>query len=159
MTVSGADDGEQSARVPRPAAWLGGLGLLPFVALSLASGLAAGVIKATAVQALLAYGAVILSFLGGIHWGAEMTRAGLRTDRGLDATPLMISVVPSLAGWAALLLDPRYGLALLAAGFATHLVLDIKSTHRGLMPAWYPRLRKPLTTIVMAALVAAMLTN
>ena len=60
MTMSATDHGTQAPRVPNAAAWLGGLGLLPFIALSLASGLATGPLKATALQGLLFYGAVIL---------------------------------------------------------------------------------------------------
>lgn len=157
MTMSATDHGTQAPRVPNAAAWLGGLGLLPFIALSLASGLATGPLKATALQGLLFYGAVILSFLGGIHWGAEMMRSAARADHGIDANRLTISVVPSLIGWAALLLDARYGLVLLAAGFAAQLLVDLRATRQGLAPSWYPKLRKPLTTIVVATLVAALL--
>jgi hypothetical protein len=63
------DDRAGGPRVPTAAAWLDSLGLLPFVGLSLAFGLATGPLKATAAQGLLGYGSVILSFLGGIYWG------------------------------------------------------------------------------------------
>ncbi|MGQ7418731.1 DUF3429 domain-containing protein, partial [Streptococcus suis] len=91
------------------------------------------------------------------HWGAEMMRSAARADHGIDATRLALSVVPSLIGWAALLLDVRIGLVLLAAGFAAQLLIDLRATRQGLAPSWYPKLRKPLTTIVVAALVAALL--
>ena len=48
----------------------------------------------------LAYGAVILSFLGGIRWGAALRGIGA-SQRRFD---FAISVIPSLAGWAALLI-------------------------------------------------------
>jgi hypothetical protein len=157
MAISGTDHGAPAPRVPTAAAWLGGLGLIPFIALSLASGLAPGSLKMAALQGLLGYGAVILSFLGGVHWGAELVRSQARADHGIDARRLAISVIPSLVGWAALLLEPRLGLLLLAAGFAAQLLVDLRATRQGLAPLWYPKLRKLLTTIVMAALIAALL--
>lgn len=158
MSTSLTDDhdgGPRRARVPAAAAWLGGLGLVPFVGLSIASQAIEGDLKTAALRGLLAYGAVILSFLGGIHWGAAMTRSISQTDHGIDAVRLGISVVPSLVGWASLLIDARYGLALLAVGFAANLLLDIRSTRQGLVPPWYRRLRQPLTMIVVVALIVA----
>ena len=111
--------------------------------------------KTAALRGLLAYGAVILSFLGGIHWGAAMTRSISQTDYGIDSRRLGISVVPSLVGWTSLLIDARYGLAVLALGFAANLLLDIRSTRQGLAPPWYRRLRQPLTMIVVVALIVA----
>jgi len=111
--------------------------------------------KTAALHGLLTYGAVILSFLGGIHWGAAMTRSISQTDHRIDAGRLGISVVPSLVGWASLLLDARYGLALLAVGFAANLLLDIRSTRQGLVPPWYRGLRQPLTMVVVVALIVA----
>lgn len=55
--------------VPSAAAWLGGLGITPFAGLSLAAPFASDDLKAQLSFALIAYGAIILSFLGGIHWG------------------------------------------------------------------------------------------
>jgi hypothetical protein len=153
--TDGHHGGPRRAPVPTAAAWLGGLGLMPFVGLSIASQTIEGDLKAAAVHGLLAYGAVILSFLGGIHWGAAMTRSISRTDHGIDAGRLGISVVPSLVGWASLLVDVRYGLALLAAGFAANLLLDIWSARQGWVPPWYRRLRLPLTMVVVAALIVA----
>lgn len=157
MPISMTEDRAEGLRVPAAAAWLGGLGLVPFVGLSLACGLADGPLKATAAQGLLGYGAVILSFLGGIHWGAAMARSAARTDVEIDAMRLAISVLPSLAGWAALWLEVRHGLALLAVTFILVLVLDVRWSRQDLAPPWYPKLRMPLTTIVVAALILALI--
>ncbi|RXH19356.1 DUF3429 domain-containing protein [Bradyrhizobium guangzhouense] len=149
------DGRPRRAPVPAAAAWLGGLGLLPFIGLSIASRAIGGDMKTAALHGLLTYGAVILSFLGGIHWGAAMTRSISQTDHDIDAGGLGISVVPSLVGWASLLLDARYGLALLAVGFAANLLLDIRAARQGLVPPWYRRLRQPLTLVVVVALIMA----
>ena len=48
---------------------LGYMGLAPFVSLGAATFFAPASLHDLASQALLAYGATILSFLGGIYWG------------------------------------------------------------------------------------------
>jgi len=60
---------DERTPVPRPAAVLGGLGLLPFLAASGFAHAAEGELVFWAQTLLAAYGACILSFLGGIHWG------------------------------------------------------------------------------------------
>lgn len=155
MSLTDDRDGGRRPPVPASAVWLGGLGLVPFLALSIASLVLTGAWKTAAVDGLLTYGAVILSFLGGVHWGVAMTTSIAHPERGIDSGRLGISVAPSLVGWAALLIEARYGLAVLAIGFAANLLLDLRSTRQGLAPPWYPTLRKPLTTIVIASLMLA----
>ena len=48
---------------------LGGAGALPFVVLAIAAWTVAGSIGPVAIDGILTYGAVILSFIGGAHWG------------------------------------------------------------------------------------------
>ena len=57
--------------LPRSAAWLGFGGLLPFIGLALTAFVDRhhGIVWA---DALVAYGAVILSFVGALHWGFAM---------------------------------------------------------------------------------------
>jgi hypothetical protein len=141
--------------VPRGAGVLGALGLLPFVGLAATAAVADASLRATAITAIVAYGAVILSFLGGIQWGLTVHQgAAHKPDAGL----LWISVTPSLAGWLALLQPSRtVGAALLAVCFAAVLVIDVWLSRRGCAPAWYPRLRMPLTIVVATCLVVAAL--
>ena len=139
--------------VPAAAAWLGGAGLLPFLSLAVASLVLAGEAARLAAKALLAYGAVILSFLGGIRWGLAIARPA---DARL-APRLGLSVIPSLLGWASLLLPQATGLALLAAGLAAQLWLDVHDSRAGEAPAWYPTLRIPLSLGAIAAMVAGAL--
>jgi len=83
---------EKSARPSSPAVpialWLGYGGLIPFVAGAALAGLLDPESRPLAASALSAYAAVIVSFLGGIHWGI-----GFR-----DGTPRLFlwGVVPSL---------------------------------------------------------------
>lgn len=136
--------------MPPAAAILGLAGVIPFAAASLAS-FAGGAVGGFAQGALLAYGAVILSFLGGIQWGFAV-----QCGRP-DFPHLGISVVPSLVAWAALLSGGAAGLLLLAAAFAGVLAIDLRLTREGTAPAWYPRLRTMLTAAVIACLLPALL--
>ncbi len=136
--------------VPAAAAWLGGLGAIPFVGLA-ALTFTDSALGAMAHPALLGYGAVILSFLGGVQWGvaiARQARGGLLT----------LSIVPSLVAWVALLLPGRTAHWTMAAAIVALLLIDLALARRGLTPAWYPRLRVPLSTVVALSLMAAALS-
>jgi len=68
------------AKVSSIAAWLGGLGASPFIGLAAASSLLAGAPRSLVAYALVGYGATILSFLGGVHWGLAISPQN-RLDR------------------------------------------------------------------------------
>ncbi len=135
--------------VPPPAALLGLAGLLPFAGAALLA-LQPGPAGDWAGFALLGYGAVILSFLGGIHWGLALAR-----DAAPDWRALGIGVLPSLAGWAGLLAGGTAGLLLLASGFLAVLAVDLGLSRSGRAPAWFARLRSLLTGAVLAALLVS----
>jgi hypothetical protein len=139
-------------KVPSSAAWLGGLGALPFIGLAGALPFLGAAPRALAADALLAYGATILSFLGGIHWGLAIARLG-GPERARLPRRLVVSVVPSLAAWGALLVAGAAGLVILALAVAAMLWVDILATRADEAPPWYPNLRIPLTCIVVAALL------
>lgn len=143
--------------VPAPALWLGLAGLLPFYACLAAAVLGAGGLPPLAVQAQMGYGAVILSFLGGVHWGLAMTDTDA-APAGMSWTRLGWSVLPSLIGWAALLL-PRQsaGLGLLTIGFILMLAGDMRAVAAGTAPRWYLPLRRLLTALVVVALTLMLL--
>ncbi len=146
----------ERAKVPASAAWLGGLGALPFLGLGLATTWLKGDLRVIAAHALAAYGAVILSFLGGVHWGLAVAPGG-DAGRGRLTGRLIVSVVPSLVAWPALLIGGRGGLLLLAVAFAAMLLVDLRATRLAQAPAWYPSLRIPLTVAVVASLVLGFL--
>lgn len=134
--------------VPPAAFFLGGFGAVPFGGLALLA-LIGGDPGDWAGAALLAYGAVILSFMGGVHWGWAMAASEPSRER------LGTSVLPSLVGWGGFLLGGSTGLLLIALGFAALLWLDLKAVAGGRAAAWYPQLRWPLTLIVVTSLVLA----
>ena len=79
--------------MPLVAVWLGVGGLIPFVTLSGSSLVLSGTPKTWAVFAIGGYGAVILSFLGGIQWGLAMG-AGSRNGRD-DTSAGRLVLMPS----------------------------------------------------------------
>jgi len=144
-----AGGGTAATRVPAPAAWLGGAGLIPFAGLAVLVWAVPGA-AGPAATALTAYGAAILAFMGGCRWGFSAVGMG----GGPRAVDLAVSVVPALYAWAAVMAEPRLGMLLLAAGFAALLAADVALARRGGAPAWWPRLRWPLTAGAVLSLAA-----
>ena len=139
-SAPGAPDAPRA--IPTPALALGLGGLVPFAAAALAAWLPHAGLAAMALAALGAYGAVILSFLGGVRWGVELFDPGALARW----TPLGLSVLPSLVAWVALLAPPAPMLGLLAAGLVVQYGLDRAAVRDGTLPDWYGRLRTILTT-------------
>ena len=162
MTDLGAhspgDAAAEPLRIPSSALLLGAAGALPFVALALASHLAFVDARDLIRSGLVAYGAVILSFLGGIAWGLAIGEPFGRAGKVALWGRLGISVVPSLLGWSALFMPHAIGLTLLALCFLMVFAIDVRFARRGWAPRWYPKLRLPLTVVVCASLSAGALS-
>lgn len=152
MTLIASEPIGEDHDIPHLPLGLGLAGLAPFLGLALAIALQhrdiAGV---DAAQALLFYGATILSFLGGTHWGLAL-RHPAQDVRGLL---YVLAMVPPLWAWAGLLAGGAVGLFMLAAGLAAHGALDAWSAGRFAAPRWYPRLRLLLATLSTIATTAA----
>jgi hypothetical protein len=103
-------------------------------------------------MALLAYGAVILSFLGGIPWGLVMRAALPASGR------LLWGVTPSLLAWLALLLPPAPGLWLLAVALLLCFVVDRALYRAAGLERWLP-LRLQLSAGAVSACVAGALAG
>ena len=127
-------------------------GVLPFVACVLAIALLEGEGRALAVRALVAYGAVILSFLGAVHWGLLLRQPGAAAH-----ARLAIGVLPSLAGWVALLLPDRYALTLLVVAFGGFWLYEHRVVGTALLPGGYLDLRRHLSLAVCALLTLGLL--
>jgi len=159
---------------PKLAILLGAAGLLPFFAAACLAVASNEPLASQSATALLFYGAVILAFLGGAHWGfalgggapAGMSMAGssmadsaMPTDAShLTGERLMIGVLPALLGWAALLLGilapADAGLPVLIAGFLGLVILEQRWQRRRLLPPGYMALRWVLTLVVVTLLAA-----
>ena len=132
---------------------LGVAGLVPFWALALeyVIGPSFGYGRPDISFALSAYAATIASFLGGIRWGLAVpvaVQARARSD-------YVVSVVPQLISWAALLLDGRPRLLILAMVLLVSGPLDYSLVARGLAPVWFGRLRVALSLLASASLLVA----
>jgi hypothetical protein len=153
------------SRLPPAAIGLGIAGLVPFIGLGIAALATSDDVAAQRILlALVAYGAVILAFLGGVHWGFVLHPAALPAgmDAGTrrDATRLGLGVLPSLIGFAALLTPllgvPEVGLAVLIVGYLATIVTEMRLRRRDLVPAGYMTLRWALSVVVLIVLVVVL---
>lgn len=143
-----ADDG---SGVPAPAPGdapapllhvLGYAGLIPFLFFGVAAWFGSTQWQAFSLHALGVYGAVILSFLGAVHWGLFLLDRGHRV---LGQPAPIWAVIPSVAAWVALLLPTVIGLTVLFLLFPLVLWVDRGSQRRFRLPSGYIRLRGYLT--------------
>lgn len=144
------DAARPDTSIPGIALALGIAGLIPFVGLSGIIVLNAHLPASDAWRALTLFGAVVLSFSGGVQWGLSMARGAVSSDYAA-------SVLPALVAWFAVaFMPPRPATTMLAIGFALLLLYDLARVRRGEAPAWYAVLRRWLTAIVLAALLIAL---
>lgn len=137
--------------IPRMALALGLAGLLPFIAAASAMWMPMEWFPGTrALTFGTLYGGLILSFLGGIRWGAALAPIGARRQALVFAG----SVVPLLVALAALLLPPVLGLSVLIAGFLLMALWDVMTVEQGRLPQWFGLLRMILTTGAVLSLLA-----
>ncbi|MEM0986748.1 MAG: DUF3429 domain-containing protein [Pseudomonadota bacterium] len=132
-------------------------GLIPFVGSAIAVATAGNdvILKGQASFILLVYGAVILSFLGGVRWGIEMSR-----NEAPRFGVLVPSVAGALVGWAVVclnLLNPGQSTQTLYLALAGALILhwlwDLAS--RASTPNWYDGLRTIATLGAVGSFLVA----
>lgn len=123
------------SRVSRTAWSLALLGMTPFVfcAFAVATVQFGGSVWLTP---LAAYGAIILSFLGGARWGREMASHAARP------VELILSNLPAVVAWVGFLpgVDPALRLHWLAGGLIAVWLWDVTDA-----PGWYRALRSVAT--------------
>jgi hypothetical protein len=142
-----------STAVPTAALSLGVAGLIPFLGLSLAEVAGLEPFGRAPMLVLAQYAATTLSFMGAVHWGLAMGEYGGRRDASWSYAA---SVVPGLVAWFALAFFPLpVALRIMAFAYAALLVYDLGAVRRGFAPAWYGRLRWPLTGVVVPCLFFA----
>jgi hypothetical protein len=139
-------------------------GLVPFLAAAVAV-LLDPVDTPVAVQVLISYGAVILSFVGAVHWGFALRDTahplpGAMTPQmlGYERQLLLFGIVPALLGWLALLAmihfaAPLLSLFLLLAGFFLAIVVETIGKGRGVVAGNYLVLRWVVSIVVMLVFV------
>jgi len=145
-----------SVALPRTVAWLGYGGLIPFLVLTPAS-LLDYHYGALWSDALYAYGAIILSFIGALHWGLAMSLPEL-SERQRSALFLW-SVVPALIAWPAVLFSPPVAAPLLVFGFIAHYLQDRRLARQASLADWYLPLRLRLTSVAVVCLIAGVFAS
>ncbi|PZO78211.1 MAG: DUF3429 domain-containing protein [Sphingomonas hengshuiensis] len=138
-----------TVRPPVAALLLGYAGLLPpmiGIAIRVVDPAKGGMMLALS----LLYAALILSFLGGIWWGA----AAARVHGAALTLWLAVAVVPTLVALAAgavLFASVVSAAAIVAAGLLAALLVDMALVRAGHVPPWWMTLRVPLS-VGLAAL-------
>ena len=141
--------------LPSIAMLLGLGGLIPFVVCGLGALANPPPNDALSLLALIAYGALILAFLGGVHWGFGLDAAG-SPSAAVQRRRFGLGVLPSLFGWVSLLLAfvgyTRIALALLVLSFILVTVTEARASRAGYLPRGYMGLRWVLSAVVVVVL-------
>jgi len=123
----------------------------------------------TAIQVLISYGAVILSFVGAVHWGFALRD----TAHPVNGTPLapavlgaerdllVFGIVPAVIGWIALSLmlhfnAPALALFVLLVGFFITIVAETIGRGRGVVAGNYLALRWTVSVVGLIVLLVVL---
>ena len=141
-------------KVIRTAYFLGYAGALPFIGLSLLVLFADERLASFVKLALHLYGAIILSFLGGLHWGRIASQNQFASS---DRWVLAYSVVPSLIGWSSYLLVGiwRDSVWFLIIGYILAYYIDRQFLKDGKWAPFMGSLRFNLTVIACLSLTVS----
>ncbi|KAI1636652.1 hypothetical protein F4809DRAFT_608407 [Biscogniauxia mediterranea] len=103
----------------------------------------------------LGYGAVIISFLGAIHWGLEYAEKAPSLDR--TRFRYGMGVLAPVVAWPTLLMPVEFALTAQFAAFVALYFADSRATVRGWTPSWYSTYRFVLTAVVGLAIVISLI--
>jgi len=155
--------------VPKEVFWFGMGGLTPYVVTSVSTlylawdinyaaetGMGFLVSKETADYLLhileptqIGLGAIILSFLGAVHWGLEMAKYG----GSHPYRRYTIGILAPALAWPTVLLPLDYALLTQFVGFVGMYFADSQATTWGWAPRWYTTYRFILTFVVGACII------
>lgn len=134
-------------------AWrLGAAGLIPFVALAIVAWLPDAERARAAIAYQVQYAAIILTFVGALHWGIVLTERML--SPALTALALLWSVAPGLYAWVVALMPAQRALSLLVAGLVVAFLADAVLYREYSVPRWFVGLRFVLTLVASLAMLA-----
>lgn len=147
-----------SSQTPTVVKILGYGGLIPFIGLALINFFK--VIPTDIAQSgLLYYAAIILSFIAALHWGFAMFLQSLsESQRNIR---YIWSVIPPLAVWFSILLDPASFALILITGYLANLWQDIllKKIVANEIPQWYLPLRIQLTFVAVLCIASTLINQ
>lgn len=142
---------------PGPGLALAVLALVPAVVflVLIAARRSGATVAADPLPWLIGYAAVALAVTGGIRLGNGIRTGAARGARGWLGT--IGGGLVAGAAFAAMVLPAEAGLGLLAFAWAALGAADSLAAARGLLPAWYGRLRVGMTFGAVSILAAALL--
>ncbi|KAK4234212.1 hypothetical protein C8A03DRAFT_38028 [Achaetomium macrosporum] len=100
------------------------------------------------------YGAVIVSFLGAIHWGLEFAEKQPARDR--TRVRYAIGVLAPIVAWPTIFMPTVWALTTQFSAFGALYFADARATARGWAPPWYQTYRFVLTAVVGVALLVSL---
>ncbi len=143
--------------VQTTARYLGYAGLIPFFGLAaIATGALPPIVftPVDALAGLIAYGAVIVSFMAALHWAHALFAPW--SEPNVAPQVLIWSVIPALAGWVAIWqLPARHALVVIAATLCAVLYVDHCMRKESWYPEWFWTLRVQLTAGAVFGLLFA----
>ncbi|KAK7755823.1 hypothetical protein SLS62_002108 [Diatrype stigma] len=105
----------------------------------------------------LGYGAVIISFLGAIHWGLEYAERGPGRDPARTRFRYGLGVLAPAVAWPTLLMPVEFALTGQFGAFVALYWADTAAARRGWAPAWYGTYRFVLTAVAGAAIALSLI--
>lgn len=126
---------------------LAALGAIPFIAAVFAQ--FAGMAEYHTTYLSLTYGAVIISFLSGIHWGVYLTHSQETRINLLVSSNLL-----AILAWLSLLfLVPVTQFLIQITCFIALLLIDRQLAADGVIERWFYQLRKHITLLVILCML------
>jgi Protein of unknown function (DUF3429) len=153
--------------MPASAILLSILGLAPFIGCGLAALGPDTAMAGRMLTALIAWGALVLAFTGGVHWGLVLREPATEPPAAPGSKPeigrhtrIGLAAVPLILGWLALLLPlvAADWLALLAL-IVAYIAVLVAEHHSGrgiVLPSRYLWLRWGFTVVAVAMLTTVL---
>lgn len=132
---------------------LGYAGVLPFIICTIGLLIAdQGVLRSVFILTQMAYGGMILSFLGGVHWSHALPKNNERQ--------MILAMIPTIAGLFLFILPvvlQVYSLSLfgMALGFLMLYIMDKRYLNADQLPCGYIAFRRKITMIVFSCLAVS----
>ena len=121
-------------------------GVLPFLGAAIMPAVKSNFLGLNYDSVILTYGAVIASFVAGIHWGIYLFK-----DAPLNL--FIHSNVVALLAWCAVMFAHPANTVILLICFLYLIVIDRQLWKAGVIEKWYLRTRLIATTLVLFALL------
>ena len=137
---------EKEKSIVKLANILGYLGLIPFAFSSSLVWLPK--YNEHAQAGLTIYAAVILTFIGAVHWGIVISTKSVKNS----TVKLIFSIIPALISWILLLTSTSHELLMFAVCFVILWWVE-RLMMKDLMPSWYIKLRNRLSFFVVILLL------